>query len=45
MIGVVITTGLAQEGQEELARKVDRKCRIIFPSLTVLGGIYAVFWY
>lgn len=45
MIEVVVTTGLAQKGRKELAQKLDRKCRVIFPGLTILGGVYAILWF
>lgn len=45
MIEVVITTGLAQKGNEEKARKLDKVCRVVFPTLTALGGYYAFFWH
>jgi hypothetical protein len=45
MIEVVITTGLAQRGKINVARWLDRVCRILFPVLLVLGGCYAIFWH
>lgn len=45
MIEVVITTGLAQRGMEKLALRMDRICRFAFPGFTLLGGIYAIWFF
>ena len=45
MIEVVITTGLAQEGKVEIARWLDRVCRLLFPGLLALGACYAYLWH
>ncbi|MEP4076339.1 hypothetical protein [Haloferula sp.] len=45
MIEVVVTTGLAQKGRVEVARWLDRVCRLVFPVLLMLSGCYAFWWH
>ena len=45
MIEVVVTTGLAQKGKLNVARRLDRTCRVLFPVLLTLGGCYAYLWH
>ena len=45
MIEVVITTGLAQKDKLDVARWLDRICRVLFPVLLTLGGCYAYLWH
>jgi hypothetical protein len=42
MIEVVTTTGMAQTGRVEGgARRLDRACRLVFPSLLAIVAAYA----
>ena len=44
MIEVVITTGMARTQRCELALRLDRICRVIFPSALVIVAMYAFVW-
>ena len=43
LIQVIVTTALAHKGQEVAARRIDRACRLLFPSAFVILFIWSLF--
>ena len=43
LVEVVLTSGLAQAGRDEPARRIDLGARLMFPGLLLLV-VVAVFW-
>jgi len=45
MLEVVLTTGMARTGRIKGARWLDRVCRVLFPGILTLVGLYAFVWH